>query len=502
MSGKTVSKSRKEAAKVQKHRRDRRLRLKAIADRAAEPADMLYWVESGQDLASRPSPYFQPNRRPTQARPGRWVTLKDVRAGDILLNPDGSLTEVVEPAAGPSELPLSIPYAPRQALAGDSEGAVIRATLHHPLFVKDRGWVAAKDLRPGDLLRTADDRYVPITETFRNGDIEPVFNFAVADWHTYFADGVLVHNNSGDGETNSGLDPSTVMTPEDIERVTALPTSAPAGGSGEAASQLAGSKGIIGMSEEAKDLLKASPKVESGGSAANQQPSNDLPATIVTPQEIQAVADRDDPVTPIKTSDPTTGGGYSGGGWNPGNWRRAALTGHANASDKLMDAAVEGAGDQWREGTSGQIHTALQTAAVVDPTGLAHSTDKYIADVENGNGYVKSTAKFAGNVLTSWAMSKRGPGEGGKIDTTVGFAKKIEPDIAKKISQFGNKSLRDQKSVFSKLMETYRKHLQKYGQTPGNTTGETNRMERELQAMKEVLEQRGRTFDEFGNLTN
>jgi RHS repeat-associated protein len=67
-------------------------------------------------------------------------------------------------------------------------------------------------------------------------------------------------------------------------------------------------------------------------------------------------------------------------------------------------------------------------------------------------------------------------------------------DIAKKIKQFKKKSLRDQKSVYENLKDTYEKHLKKYGTTPGNNSGETNRMERELAEMKEVLESRGVKF--------
>jgi hypothetical protein len=56
--------------------------------------------------------------------------------------------------------------------------------------------VAAAALKAGDLLRTADNRWVPVVETLRSGDVEPVFNLCVNDWHTYFAGDVLVHNQS------------------------------------------------------------------------------------------------------------------------------------------------------------------------------------------------------------------------------------------------------------------------------------------------------------------
>lgn len=118
--------------------------------------------------------------------------------GDILLNPDGSSTRVVELAASPEGLPRSVPYIAPQSVAPSRHQAVIRATLRHPFYVRDKGFVPAADLKPGDELRTADS-WVPVVETYRNGDVEPVFNFCVEDWHTYFAGGVLVHNDSGDG---------------------------------------------------------------------------------------------------------------------------------------------------------------------------------------------------------------------------------------------------------------------------------------------------------------
>ena len=87
-------------------------------------------------------------------------------------------------------------------------GGVIRATLNHPFLVRARGFVAAQHLRPGDLLRTDDDRWAAVGETTRNGEIEPMYNLRVADCRTYFAGGVLVHNESpGDKVREPGKSP-------------------------------------------------------------------------------------------------------------------------------------------------------------------------------------------------------------------------------------------------------------------------------------------------------
>lgn len=42
--------------------------------------------------------------------------------------------------------------------------------------------------------------------------------------------------------------------------------------------------------------------------------------------------------------------------------------------------------------------------------------------------------------------------------------------------------------------------MEKYGQVVGQTTGETERMERELAGMRRILAQRGRTFAPDGSL--
>jgi len=69
----------------------------------------------------------------------------------------------------------------------------IRVTGEHPFYVNG-SWVKAQELVPGDLLRGTDDMPVIV------GSIEyleaplKVHNFNVADFHNYYAAGVLVHN--------------------------------------------------------------------------------------------------------------------------------------------------------------------------------------------------------------------------------------------------------------------------------------------------------------------
>ncbi len=81
------------------------------------------------------------------------------------------------------------------------DGNVINTTKEHPFYVLDKGWVLAKNLKTGDLLRIADGTAKRVLEIKIDKLETPikVYNFEVEDWHTYFVSetGVLVHNVCG-----------------------------------------------------------------------------------------------------------------------------------------------------------------------------------------------------------------------------------------------------------------------------------------------------------------
>ncbi len=82
------------------------------------------------------------------------------------------------------------------------KGELIRCTTEHPFFVKNWGWVAAKDLEPGDLVNSWDGQWVAVDEVFHTGIEEKVYNITVGEFHTYFVGcdewgfSVWVHNAS------------------------------------------------------------------------------------------------------------------------------------------------------------------------------------------------------------------------------------------------------------------------------------------------------------------
>ena len=79
-----------------------------------------------------------------------------------------------------------------------ANGEELVCTGGHPFFVKDKGFVSAKDLLVGDILRLSDGALVAISAIAieKLERPEATYNFEVADFHTYYVgkNEVLVHN--------------------------------------------------------------------------------------------------------------------------------------------------------------------------------------------------------------------------------------------------------------------------------------------------------------------
>jgi hypothetical protein len=74
----------------------------------------------------------------------------------------------------------------------------IKTTFPHPFYVIGKGWVEAKDLKVGDILKLANAEITEVKALSVEKLKTPVkvFNFEVEDWHTYYVSGydILVHN--------------------------------------------------------------------------------------------------------------------------------------------------------------------------------------------------------------------------------------------------------------------------------------------------------------------
>jgi hypothetical protein len=122
-----------------------------------------------------------------EIKPGDRVYSFNSQNGDVSVNRVLNVTEI--PANELIHVTLS-----------DNE--TINATPEHPFYVPVKGWTSAVNLRAGDVLYTLNGEYV-IVEQVQHEILEKpvwVYNFTVADDHTYFVgeNAVGVHNVCGD----------------------------------------------------------------------------------------------------------------------------------------------------------------------------------------------------------------------------------------------------------------------------------------------------------------
>ncbi|MFN0252292.1 MAG: polymorphic toxin-type HINT domain-containing protein [Kofleriaceae bacterium] len=127
---------------------------------------------------------------------GSIRSIEDIRIGDFVMSYDETTHRTVA-----SRVIDTIVHETR----GDKTlviNGTIRSTVNHP-FYSDGKWVLAKDLTPGDrLLALAQSapagEVSPLVSTVVGVDVVPgratVYNLEVEGTHTYFAEGVLVHN--------------------------------------------------------------------------------------------------------------------------------------------------------------------------------------------------------------------------------------------------------------------------------------------------------------------
>ena len=80
----------------------------------------------------------------------------------------------------------------------------LKMTAYHPVYVKDRGWVKAIQLRQGDLLETMDGTsQVTKVEKTRHEEPVEVYNFQVEEWESYFVSKMRVYVHNGEGDCGS-----------------------------------------------------------------------------------------------------------------------------------------------------------------------------------------------------------------------------------------------------------------------------------------------------------
>jgi hypothetical protein len=116
--------------------------------------------------------------------------IEELKVGDVVLVQDTK-------SGALSFQPVVVVYhnPPARTVKVDLEGEAIIATGIHRFWKAGAGWAMARDLKPGDTVRTLDGlaKVVSVAE----GLEQPVFNLEVAEGHSFFVGqrAVLVHDN-------------------------------------------------------------------------------------------------------------------------------------------------------------------------------------------------------------------------------------------------------------------------------------------------------------------
>ena len=141
--------------------------------------------------------------------------IEEVVLGDMVMAaPDAGTAKLVRPRQV-LHLFRNPPTALLEVVVGalGEASEILAATHEHPFWVQGKGWVAARQLLPGDQLKATGRDGIAVLAVNDTGRSEPTYNFEVDTDHNYFVgySGVLVHNASilGDGPIQPEGVPST-----------------------------------------------------------------------------------------------------------------------------------------------------------------------------------------------------------------------------------------------------------------------------------------------------
>ena len=121
--------------------------------------------------------------------------IETIEIGDYVLSADPETEEI-----GYKEVVNTYIHVKDTLVYVTVNGEVIETTEEHPFWVEGSGWVSAKNLNNGDIVRDKNGNNIVVenVETIKLSENEyvAVYNFEVAEYHTYFVSDfdVLVHN--------------------------------------------------------------------------------------------------------------------------------------------------------------------------------------------------------------------------------------------------------------------------------------------------------------------
>ncbi len=124
-------------------------------------------------------------------------TLSGLQAIETVQVGDRVLTQDVATGALSYQPVLAVFHnRPAATLRIKTDAESIAATLIHRFWKAGSGWVMARDLKPGDALRTLGG--TAVVQAVESDQVQPVFNLQVADGSSFFVGtvGTLAHDNS------------------------------------------------------------------------------------------------------------------------------------------------------------------------------------------------------------------------------------------------------------------------------------------------------------------
>jgi len=110
------------------------------------------------------------------------IAIEHIQPGDLVV----SRPENDEHALARSKRVEEVFVLQAQVVALELGGQTIETTAEHPVYVAGRGWIPNQNLAAGDQILGEDGNTTPVTAVYATGRTETVYNFRVAEDHTYF----------------------------------------------------------------------------------------------------------------------------------------------------------------------------------------------------------------------------------------------------------------------------------------------------------------------------
>jgi Pretoxin HINT domain len=154
-------------------------------------ASWFSWMRARSAKPPSPNPWNKPTRIGDgcfAAGTPLYYTLRDSKPIEQYKPGDAILSRAEDDPDGPVEIKLVKEVYVRFGCIMDLSvgGQVIKTTVEHPFYVRDKGWVKAIELERGDWLLSHEREWVMVQKIEDTGEYTTVYNLLVEDYHTYF----------------------------------------------------------------------------------------------------------------------------------------------------------------------------------------------------------------------------------------------------------------------------------------------------------------------------